>query len=88
MTEGVLRVRALEQAQRSAQQALLSSQKSRQAGSRTTLDVLQAEQQHTTTLRDLAQARYRYVVAQLQLQSLAGHDRLHNIDQANAWLTP
>lgn len=88
MTEGVLRVRALEQAQRSAQQALLSSQKSLQAGSRTTLDVLQAEQQHTTTLRDLAQARYRYLVAQLNLQSLAGHDRLQNIDQANAWLSP
>lgn len=88
MTEGVLRVRALEQAQRSAQQALLSSQKSLQAGSRTTLDVLQAEQQHTTTLRDLAQARYRYLVAQLNLQSLAGHDRRQNIDQANAWLSP
>jgi outer membrane protein/protease secretion system outer membrane protein len=88
MTEGVLRVRALEQAQRSAQQALLSSQKSLQAGSRTTLDVLQAEQQHTTTLRDLAQARYRYLVAQLHLQSLVGQDRLQNIDQANAWLSP
>ncbi|WP_159916475.1 TolC family outer membrane protein [Pantoea sp. 18069] len=88
MTEGVLRVRALEQAQRSAQQALLSNQKSLQAGSRTMLDVLQAEQQHTTALRDLAQARYRYLLAQLHLQSLAGQDRLLNIEQANAWLAP
>ena len=86
MTEGVLRVRALEQAVRSAQQALESSQKSLQAGVRTTLDVLQAEQQHTTALRDLAQARYRYLLAQLQLQSLVGEDRQRNIEQVNAWL--
>lgn len=88
MTEGVLRVRALEQAERSARQALLSNQKSLQAGSRTTLDLLQAEQQHTTALRDLAQARYRYLLAQLRLQSLAGQDRRQNIEQANAWLSP
>lgn len=88
MTEGVLRVRALEQAVRSAQQALESNQKSLQAGIRTTLDVLQAEQQHTTALRDLAQARYRYLMAQLQLQSLAGEDRARNIEQVNAWLSP
>lgn len=88
MTEGVLRVRALEQAELSAQQALLSNQKSLQAGSRTTLDLLQAEQQHTTALRDLAQARYRYLLAQLRLQSLAGQDRRQNIEQINAWLSP
>lgn len=86
MTEGVLRVRALEQAVRSAQQALASNQKSLQAGVRSTLDVLQAEQQHTTALRDLAQARYRYLLAQLHLQSLVGEDRQRNIEQVNAWL--
>ncbi len=88
MTEGVLRIRALEQAVRSAQQALLSNQKSFQAGSRTTLDVLQAEQQKTTALRDLAQARYRFLLAQLRLQSLAGDDRQESIQQANVWLAP
>lgn len=88
MTEGVLRIRAQEQAVRSAQQALLSNQKSFQAGSRTTLDVLQAEQQKTTALRDLAQARYRFLLAQLRLQSLAGDDRQESIQQANAWLAP
>lgn len=86
MTEGVLRIRALEQAVRSAQQALLSNQKSFQAGSRTTLDVLQAEQQKTATLRDLAQARYGYLLAQLRLRSLAGDDRQESIQEANGWL--
>ena len=72
MTEGVLRIGALEQAVRSAEQAVLSNQKSFQAGSRTTVDVLNSEQQKSTAQRDLAQARYVYLVSQLRLQALYG----------------
>ncbi|MEQ6434610.1 TolC family outer membrane protein [Comamonas sp. w2-DMI] len=86
MTEGVLRIAALEQAVRSAQQAVESSRKSFQAGARTTVDVLNAEQQRTTALRDLAQARYAYLLARIRLQSLAGQDRWASVDQANASL--
>lgn len=86
MTEGVLRIAALEQAVRSAQQALLSSQKSLQAGARTTVDVLNAEQQLTVAQRDLAQARYGYVLAHLKLQMLAGQERMANVDTVNRWL--
>lgn len=86
MTEGVLRIAALEQAVRSAQQALLSSQKSLQAGARTTVDVLNAEQQLTVAQRDLAQARYDYVLAHLKLQMLAGQERMVNVDAVNRWL--
>lgn len=86
MTEGVLRIAALEQAVRSAQQALLSSQKSLQAGARTTVDVLNAEQQLTVAQRDLAQARYGYVLAHLKLQMLAGQERMANVDAVNRWL--
>ena len=86
MTEGVLRIAALEQAVRSAQQALLSSQKSLQAGARTTVDVLTAEQQLTVAQRDLAQARYGYVLAHLKLQMLAGQERMANVDAVNRWL--
>ncbi len=88
MTEGVLRISALEQAVRSAEQAVLSNRKSFQAGSRTTLDVLNAEQQKTTALRDLAQARYLYLVSRLRLLSLAGEDRQGSVAQVNAWLKP
>ena len=86
MTEGVLRIAALEQAVRSAQQALLSSQKSLQAGARTTVDVLNSEQQLTVAQRDLAQARYGYVLAHLKLQMLAGQERMANVDAVNRWL--
>ena len=86
VTEGVLRIEALEQAVRSAEQAVLSNSKSREAGVRTTLDVLNAEQQKTVALRDLAQARYLYLLSRLRLQALAGKDRWESIAQANAWL--
>ncbi|POR09360.1 TolC family protein [Diaphorobacter sp. LR2014-1] len=56
------------------------------AGARTTVDVLNAEQQLTTTLRDLAQARYVYLLSRIRLQSLAGQDRWASIDQVNGWL--
>jgi outer membrane protein/protease secretion system outer membrane protein len=88
MTEGMLRVAALEQAVRSAEQAVLSNQRSFLAGARTTVDVLNAEQQKTLAQRDLAQARYRFLVAQLRLQSLAGDDRETAITQANSVLRP
>ena len=88
VTEGVLRIRALEQAVRSAEQAVLSSRKSYEAGSRTSLDVLNAEQQRIAALRDLAQARYVYLVSRLRLQSLAGDDRLASVTEVNGWLQP
>lgn len=86
MTEGVLRIQALEQAVRSAEQAVQSNRRSFEAGVRTTIDVLNAEQQKTVALRDLAQARYLYLVSQLRLQSLAGQDRVATVEQANGWL--
>jgi len=51
VSEGVLRVRALEQAARSAEQMMKSTQMSLTAGSRTQLDVLNAQQQFTLALR-------------------------------------
>ena len=88
VTEGVLRIRALEQAVRSAEQAVQSNQRSFQAGFRTTLDVLNAEQQKITAQRDLAQARYLYLVSRLRLQALAGDDRLTSVAEVNSWLMP
>lgn len=88
MTEGVVRIKALQQAVYSAEQAVLSNRKSFEAGSRTTIDVLNAEQQKTSALRDLAQARYVYMVSRLRLQSLAGDDRQVSIAMVNGWLVP
>jgi len=63
VTEGVARIRALEQALRSADQVVTANRRSYEAGTRTVLDVLNAEQQRQSVLRDLAQARYEYLLA-------------------------
>ena len=74
VTEGVARIRALEQALRSADQVVTANRRSYEAGTRTVLDVLNAEQQRQSVLRDLAQARYEYLLARVRLVSLSGGD--------------
>ena len=72
VTENIPKVKALELALRSADQLVLSSRKSFQAGSRTVMDVLNAEQQRMVVLRDLAQARYMYLISKIRLLALVG----------------
>ena len=86
VTEGVLRVRALEQAVRSAEQVVISNSRSFEAGSRTLPDVLNAEQQKVSAQRDLAQARFVYLMSRIRLQALAGGAKLEVIDEINGWL--
>ena len=86
VSEGVMRVRALEQAVRSAEQMMKSTQMSLKAGSRTQLDVLNAQQQYTLALRDLAQARYVYLMSKVKLAALVGDDTAASVDEVNASL--
>jgi outer membrane protein/protease secretion system outer membrane protein len=88
VTEGVLKIRALEQAFRSGTQLLDSTRKSVQAGVRSQLDVLNAEQQLATTQRDLVQARYMYLIARLRLYSLSGQDPFQNMLEINRAFAP
>ncbi len=87
VAEGVLKVRALEQAERSADQAVFSNQKGFQAGTRTQIDILNAEQQRMNAKRDLAQARYAYIMARIRLQGLVGSLNETEIGTVNSWLT-
>ena len=86
VSEGVMRVRALEQAARSAEQMMKSTQMSQKAGSRTQLDVLNAQQQYTLALRDLAQARLVYLLSKVRLSSLVGDDANASVEQVNGSL--
>jgi TolC family type I secretion outer membrane protein len=88
ITEGVLRVRALEQAVRSAETMVQSSRRSFEGGSRTLLDILNAEELRVIALRDLAQARYLYMVSRIRLRALAGEADAAVIDEISAWLKP
>ena len=86
VSEGVLRVRALEQAARSAEQMMKSTQMSLTAGSRTQLDVLNAQQHFTLALRDLAQARLVYLLSGVRLASLVGDDAMLSVEHVNGSL--
>jgi outer membrane protein/protease secretion system outer membrane protein len=88
VTEGWMRIQALEQALRSATQLLDSTQKSQRAGVRTMLDVLNAEQQLVNVNRDLIQARYLYLMSRLRLSSLAGVDAVTAVSEINRAFNP
>jgi len=84
MTDGAARIRALEQALRSASQLVLSTQRSYSAGSRNVVDVLNAEQQRASVVRDLAQARSACLMAQVRLLALVDGLNRQAIAQFNA----
>lgn len=81
VTEGMLKVRALEQAVRSAEQLVQSTTKSKSAGVRTVLDILNAEQQLFQARRDLVQACYLHLMARLRLATLVGKPPLEAITE-------
>jgi TolC family type I secretion outer membrane protein len=87
VTEGLLRIAALEQAVRSTGQVALSNRRAYEAGSRTLNNTLNAEQLKVSAERDLAQARYMYLISRVRLQALAGGDKAEVIDEINGWLT-
>jgi len=84
MKSGAAQVNALKQALISSQTSLDSTQLGLQVGVRTNIDVLNAQQQVYSTKKDLAAARYNFILAMLGLKAAAGtlSDRdLANTDQ-------
>lgn len=82
---GASRLRAYERALQAAEALVVSTRKSVQGGERVNLDVLNAEQQLATTRRDLAQARYDYLLAWIKLHYQAGvlsEAQLTRVDEA------
>jgi outer membrane protein/protease secretion system outer membrane protein len=86
IVEGQENIRANEIAVHSADQAIISTRKGVEAGTRTPLDVLNALQQKATAARDLASARYQYAMARIRLMSLTGSLDVESIGTVNRWL--
>jgi protease secretion system outer membrane protein len=63
---------------------LVSTQKSYAGGSRTVLDVVNAEQQRASVVRDLARARYGVLMARARLLSLTDSLDLGALTALNA----
>lgn len=88
IVQGALKTRAHEQAESSAAQSVLATRKGIQAGIRTSLDVLKAEEQLYTTRRDLALSRYQLILARLRLLVLSGKLTDEDISLISNWFAP
>ncbi len=86
VVNGVAQVNALTQAVKSNEVALYSAKKGLEAGTRTSFDVLNAQQLLFTAKRDLALARYQYVLARLKLRGAAGLLDENDIELVQRWL--
>ena len=86
VTSGMAQVKALEQALVSSQSSLDSTRLGQEVGVRTNVDVLNAQQQLYTAMRDLSQARYNYILSQLKLKSAVGVLSDEDVEQVNRWL--
>ncbi|SAL12444.1 TolC family type I secretion outer membrane protein [Caballeronia udeis] len=82
------RIDALQRASASATLLIAATKKSVQAGVRTNLDVLTAEQQLFQSKRDLARARYQYLIADLQLRHAVGSLTADDLYDMAKWFVP
>ena len=82
----IKRVKALQQAVVSAQSALQATEAGLEVGTRTTVDVLNSRRNVYRAQRDLAQARYDYILNTLRLKQVTGQLQATDIEQVNRWL--
>jgi outer membrane protein len=86
VTSGIAQVKALESAVVSSQSQLDSTRLGQEVGVRTGVDVLNAQQQLFQARRDLAQARYNYILNSLRLRAASGRLGEKDVAQVNQWL--
>src|SRR5258708_24179900 len=86
VTNGMAQVRALEAALVSSRSALDSNKLGYEVGVRINIDVLNAQQQVFSTLRDLSRARYDTILNGLRLKSASGSLRESDVEEVNRLL--
>lgn len=82
----ISRVQALRQAVRSSETALEATQAGYEVGQRTTVDVLNAQNNLRQAETNYARSRYDYILELLRLQQAAGNLTVDDIERVNAWL--
>ena len=86
VTSGIAQVRALQSAVVSSQSQLDSTRLGQEVGVRTGVDVLNAQQQLFQARRDLAQARYNYILNSLRLKAASGRLMEDDVASVSQWL--
>ncbi len=88
LNSDISRVKALIQAVKSTVSAKEAIDAGFQVGTRTSVDVLNAERRVFEARRDLAFSRYDYIINRLILKQAAGTLSEADIEQVNSWLIP
>ena len=86
VTSGIAQIKALQSAVVSSQSQLDSTRLGQEVGVRTGVDVLNAQQQLFSARRDLAQARYNYILNRLRLSAATGRLSEQEIAGVSQWL--
>ena len=86
VTTGISQVLARKQALASAQTALEATQAGFEVGTRTIVDVLDAQRVRYNAQSDYLRARYDYLLATLRLKQAAGSLSVDDIAKINNWL--
>ena len=86
VTSGIAQMRALQSAVVSSQSQLDSTRLGQEVGVRTGVDVLNAQQQLFQARRDLAQARYNYILNSLRLKASSGRLAEDDVALVSRWL--
>lgn len=84
----ISRVKALRQALSSAQTALEATEAGFEVGTRTTVDVLNAQQQLLSAATNYRRARYDYLLNVLRLKQAAGILRIQDLEEVDEILVP
>lgn len=82
----ISRVKALKQAQKSAQTALQATQAGYEVGTRTTVDVLDGRRQLFIADVNYSRSRYDYILNVLLLKQAAGTLTVNDLLEVNSWL--
>ena len=82
----IAQVKALRQAVESNRARVESTRSGFEVGTRTSVDVLNAVRDLFRAERDLADARYNYIVSRLRLKRAAGTLTVDDVRRINAWL--
>lgn len=86
VNSGISRVNALEQAVRSSEAAAEAIEAGFQVGTRTSVDVLNAQRDLFRARRDLSEARYSYILNVLRLKRAAGTLSEEDLRLVSIWL--
>ncbi len=83
---GIAQIQAYQQAVKSHEIALAGTKKGFEAGIRSNVDVLDAQQKLFASRRNLAKSRYQYILNRLMLKQVSGTLSVSDIEEVNGWL--